>query len=104
MSVEPSTLGAYYSEYHQSNELYQSTRHLFNAETFSKMKKSAIFINASRGGVVNQDALVQALKSNTIAAAGLDVTDPEPLPLFVTAEMPFLLMNLTITQKSPIVW
>jgi len=44
------------------------------------MKKSAIFVNTSRGGLVDQEALYHALSSKTIAAAGLDVTTPEPLP------------------------
>jgi lactate dehydrogenase-like 2-hydroxyacid dehydrogenase len=60
--------------------LDESTYHLFNAETFSKMKPTAIFINTSRGGVVDQAALYQALVNGEIAAAGLDVTEPEPLP------------------------
>lgn len=53
---------------------------LFNAEAFNKMKTSAIFVNTSRGGLVNQDDLYNALKSGKIAGAGLDVTNPEPLP------------------------
>ena len=53
---------------------------LFNADAFRQMKKSAIFINTSRGGLVNQNDLYDALKSGEIAAAGLDVTTPEPLP------------------------
>uniref|UniRef100_A0A8C4VPZ8 Glyoxylate reductase/hydroxypyruvate reductase n=1 Tax=Gopherus evgoodei TaxID=1825980 RepID=A0A8C4VPZ8_9SAUR len=47
---------------------------------FSLMKDTAIFINTSRGGVVNQEDLYQALVNGQIAAAGLDVTEPEPLP------------------------
>lgn len=53
---------------------------LFNKSAFSKMKKSAIFINTSRGVLVHQDDLYDALKLGTIMAAGLDVTSPEPLP------------------------
>lgn len=60
--------------------LNEDTRHLFNAEAFGKMKPTAIFINTSRGGVVDQEALYDALVQGEIAAAGLDVTDPEPLP------------------------
>jgi glyoxylate/hydroxypyruvate reductase len=44
------------------------------------MKKSAIFVNTSRGGLVNQNDLFDALQSGEIAGAGLDVTSPEPLP------------------------
>lgn len=57
------------------------TRGMFNAETFAKMKKSAVFINAARGELVNQDDLIVALKERVISGAGLDVTTPEPLPL-----------------------
>lgn len=60
--------------------LNESTRGSMNAESFSKMKSNAVFINTSRGEVVDQDALHHALTSNQIAAAGLDVTAPEPLP------------------------
>ncbi|GFS01002.1 glyoxylate reductase/hydroxypyruvate reductase [Elysia marginata] len=58
----------------------ESNKGLFNAEAFKKMKKSSILINISRGAVIDQDALYEALKSGEIGAAGLDVTTPEPLP------------------------
>ncbi|EFN82319.1 Glyoxylate reductase/hydroxypyruvate reductase [Harpegnathos saltator] len=61
--------------------LTPETRHMFNAEAFKRMKSTAIFVNGSRGDVVDQAALIEALKSETIAAAGLDVTTPEPIPL-----------------------
>jgi glyoxylate reductase len=51
---------------------------MFGAEQFRKMKKSAVFINTARGPLQDQKALAEALKSGTIFAAGLDVTDPEP--------------------------
>lgn len=60
--------------------LTPQTRHKFNKTTFEKMKKSAIIINTGRGGVINHDDLYEALKSGQIFAAGLDVTEPEPLP------------------------
>jgi glyoxylate/hydroxypyruvate reductase len=60
--------------------LTPETRHLFNADAFRRMKKTAIFINTSRGGIVDQEALYDALVGGEILAAGLDVTDPEPLP------------------------
>ena len=44
------------------------------------MKKTAVFINTSRGGIVHQDDLVEALSSGSILAAGLDVMTPEPFP------------------------
>ncbi|XP_022101305.1 glyoxylate reductase/hydroxypyruvate reductase-like, partial [Acanthaster planci] len=61
--------------------LTPETQGMFNSAAFKKMKKSAVFINTSRGDVVNQDDLVEALQSDTIAYAGLDVTTPEPLPV-----------------------
>ncbi|MCB9110599.1 MAG: D-glycerate dehydrogenase [Anaerolineales bacterium] len=61
--------------------LNDSTRHMVNADFLSKMKPNAVFINTSRGPVVDQAALYEALKAKQIFAAGLDVTDPEPLPL-----------------------
>jgi lactate dehydrogenase-like 2-hydroxyacid dehydrogenase len=60
--------------------LDSSTRHLFNESAFRQMKPSAIFVNTTRGGVVDQEALAKALKEGWIWGAGLDVTEPEPLP------------------------
>jgi glyoxylate reductase len=74
--------------------LTDQTRRMFNQENFNKMKTDAILINTSRGGVVDQGALFDALKNGKLAAAGIDVTDPEPLPL----DSPLLtLENLVIT-------
>jgi phosphoglycerate dehydrogenase-like enzyme len=56
------------------------TRKLFDGACFGRMKKGVVFVNVSRGGLVDTSALVDALKSGHVAAAGLDVTDPEPLP------------------------
>lgn len=55
----------------------EKTHHLINKEAFSKMKKGAYLINTSRGGVVDTDALVKALKSGKLAGAGLDVLEGE---------------------------
>lgn len=57
-----------------------STHHLINSSTLAMMKPNAILINTARGGLIAQDALYNALKDGTIWGAGLDVTDPEPLP------------------------
>jgi glyoxylate reductase len=59
-------------------DLNEKTRGLFSAEQFRKMKRTAVFVNTARGPIVNEKALYEALKSGTIFAAGLDVTDPEP--------------------------
>ncbi|MFL7813476.1 MAG: 2-hydroxyacid dehydrogenase [Anaerolineales bacterium] len=60
--------------------LTDETRGLINGEAFQKMKSSAILVNAARGQVVDTKALLDALQTGQIRAAGLDVTDPEPLP------------------------
>ena len=61
-------------------DLNPETHHLFNHDAFQQMKSNAVFVNTSRGGVVDQAALHDALVDGQIFAAGLDVTDPEPLP------------------------
>ena len=60
--------------------LTDETRHLMNAERLGWMKPTAVLVNTSRGPVVDQKALFDALRDGTIFAAGLDVTDPEPMP------------------------
>lgn len=59
--------------------LTNETRRMFSEESFKKMKNSAIFINASRGPLVDESSLYNALKNGEIAAAGLDVFDNEPI-------------------------
>lgn len=61
--------------------LTEETTHLIDAEALGQMKPNAILINTARGPVVDQEALVEALRTGTIWAAGLDVTTPEPLPM-----------------------
>jgi len=60
--------------------LTDETHSLIDEAAFQKMKSSAILINAARGAVVDTNALINALKEGQIRAAGLDVTNPEPLP------------------------
>lgn len=61
-------------------QLSDETYHLISYEQLARMKPTAYLINLARGGLVDQDALVEALHAGGIAGAGLDVTDPEPLP------------------------
>lgn len=60
--------------------LMEQTRGLIGREQLARMKKTAFLINTARGPVVKTDDLVNALREGLIAGAGLDVTDPEPLP------------------------
>ncbi len=70
------------------------TNHAFNIDSFRKMKPTAVFINCARGPIVDEAGLQEALETNAIYAAGIDVTQAEPLD----AESPLLqLPNLTIT-------
>jgi glyoxylate reductase len=74
--------------------LSPETRGLFDAAAFKKMKSTAIFINTARGPIHVKDDLGEALRTGEIFAAGLDVTNPEPLPV----DDPVLaLPNLIIT-------
>ena len=61
--------------------LTEQTKGMFDSAAFSKMKKNCVFVNTARGQMVDQTALYEALSKGYIFAAGLDVTDPEPLPL-----------------------
>ena len=74
--------------------LNPSTKGMFDEAAFAAMKDGVRFVNISRGRVVDTDALYHALKNGKVAAAGLDVTEPEPLP----GDHPLLtLPNITVT-------
>jgi len=60
--------------------LNPETHHLISKNEFKLMKPTAVLINVARGEIVDQDALIEALKQKVIRGAGLDVTTPEPLP------------------------
>ncbi len=84
LGLEPASLdellttGDYISLHVPLNE---STKALLGAREFALMKPTSILINTARGGVIAQEALVEALRFGRPGGAGLDVTDPEPLPL-----------------------
>lgn len=69
--------------------LSEATEKMFDEDAFARMKSSAIFINVSRGGVVDEAALYDALKNGTIRAAGLDVFEKEP----IFADHPFVRLD-----------
>lgn len=60
--------------------LTDETRHIIGREELAVMRDGAVLVNVGRGALVDQDALVEALRDERIAGAGLDVTTPEPLP------------------------
>lgn len=72
----------------------EQTHHLVNGERLGMMKETAVIVNTSRGGIVDEQALYQALKAHQIRGAALDVFDQEPLPV----DSPLLeLDNLILT-------
>ncbi len=60
--------------------LNEQTKYIINSESLAKMKPNAVIVNAARGGLIETEALVKALKNKTIRAAALDVFEQEPLP------------------------
>lgn len=86
-------------------DLNPTSQHLISYEAIAKMKQTAIVINTSRGPVVHEAALIEALKAGRIAAAALDVFEHEPLP----QSSPLRTMNNVLiaphnTNSSPAAW
>jgi glyoxylate reductase len=81
--------------------LMETTRHMIGAAQLAMMKRTAILINTARGPIVDQQALVSALRAGRIGGTGLDVTDPEPIkphdPLF---ELPNVVITPHIGSAS----
>jgi D-3-phosphoglycerate dehydrogenase len=80
--------------------LNRETRHLMNAERFAQMKRSAYFINLSRGPIADEAALIAALRRGTIAGAGLDVFEQEP----VAPDNPLLAMANVLVTPHALCW
>lgn len=86
-------------------DLNPTSKYLLNQQSFSKMEKKPFIVNTSRGGVINEAHLVQALKSGLISGAALDVYEVEPLPV----DSPLRAMKNTIlashnSNSSPECW
>lgn len=73
--------------------LLESTRHMINKETLAMMKPSAVLVNTSRGPLIDEAALLEALENHVIAAAGIDVYEQEP----VAKDNPLLKLENLIT-------
>jgi phosphoglycerate dehydrogenase-like enzyme len=59
----------------------RKTHHVFDAAAFEKMKPGSYLVAVSRGGIIDEEALLQALEAGKLAGAGLDVAETEPLPV-----------------------
>ena len=77
-----------------------STHHLVNAQNLALMKPSAYFINVARGPIVDEPALIEALRSGKIAGAGLDVFEQEP----PSPDNPLLAMDNVIATPHSLCW
>ena len=80
--------------------LNDETRHLMGAREFAQMKPTAYFINVSRGPVVDESALIEALRAGRIAGAALDVFEQEP----VDPANPLLTMDNVIVTPHSLCW
>jgi len=85
--------------------LTRSTEHLIGREQLAAMKNSAYLYNVGRGELVDQDALVAALRDGAIAGAGLDVASPEPLPAGSPLwALPNVLITGHTAGQTPLYW
>jgi len=80
--------------------LNDETRHLIGADQFAQMKPAAFFINVARGPIVDEPALIEALRAGRIAGAGLDVFEQEP----VDPQNPLLRMENVIVTPHALCW
>lgn len=85
--------------------LTDATRGLVGTEQIQAMKPGAFIYNIGRGPIIDQEALLQALESGRLGGAGLDVTDPEPLPEDSPLwDMPNVLITAHTSGSSPVYW
>ena len=83
--------------------LTPETRAIFNDDAFTRMKRTAILVNVTRGELVDGDALLRAIRSGEIAGAGLDVTPQEPLPPdHPLWELPTVVMTPHTAGREPV--
>jgi phosphoglycerate dehydrogenase-like enzyme len=80
--------------------LTDETRHLIDGRRLALMKPTAFLVNAARGGVIDQAALIDCLRARRIAGAGLDVSEPEPLP----ADHPLLGLDNVVFGAHALCW
>jgi phosphoglycerate dehydrogenase-like enzyme len=80
--------------------LDDSTRHLINAQRLALMRKTAYLINVARGPIVDERALIAALRNGSIAGAALDVFEQEP----VAPDNPLLTMDNVIVTPHSLCW
>lgn len=85
--------------------LTDRTRGLMSATKINSMKRGAFIYNIGRGQIIDQDALIQALRNGQLGGAGLDVTDPEPLPEDSPLwDMPNVMITAHTSGSSPKYW
>ncbi len=85
--------------------LTDATEHLIGREELRQMRPSAYLYNVGRGGLIDQEALVGALRAGTIAGAGLDVVEPEPLPPDSPLwDLPNVIITGHTAGNSPQIW
>jgi len=86
-------------------DLNDTSRHIMNKRAFEMMKDTAYVINTSRGGVIDENALVDALKKKKIAGCGLDVFEIEPLPQdSELRRMENVILSSHNSNSSPLYW
>jgi D-3-phosphoglycerate dehydrogenase len=88
-----------------NTDLNETSRHLIDADALGRMKSEAVLINASRGPVVDEEALVEALSTGEIRGAALDVFEQEPLPAdSPLREMENVMLAPHNANSSPEAW